>query len=348
MKWFSFLLQVLDGDVNMTVGTYALTLDRVKLMAFSHSYAHDEIVFAFANTKTSQLWKLMAPFQAYVWISIIIVLIISILILLSTKKLPTRNRHFIIGGRLNRTPILNMFNVLLGNPISNPIMNHIRYFGVFARTLTILWIFFCLIVRNSYQGSLYKYLQSQRIDSPYDTVDKVRASDVKINILFTSTSLLPLGYDKERITKTNFAPYTSLKMLVNSDNDEVVFTNKFIVQYFILMNEALDQIGYTHDTVVPITPAFLFPKQSIFAPMFNQKIRACEEAGLINFWIRHFKSLKKQKNGTEEHRKLEIADILALIQVCSGLYLLSSFVIVLELLSQSYKRIKKFLDFLIY
>lgn len=182
----------------MTIGTYALTMDRVNVMAYSQSYMKHAFIFAYAESTqlVTPLARLMAPFQGYVWLSIALLLAISVLVILLTKNLPKSQRHFIIGGRMNRTPILNMINAIIGNVISNPRMSHKMYFGTFARTLLILWIFLWLIIRNSYQGSMYEYLQSQRAQSPYDTVEKVRTSNVKINIISTAIELVPEGFKR--------------------------------------------------------------------------------------------------------------------------------------------------------
>lgn len=107
-------------------------------------------------------------------------LLLSSFIILLTKKLSRPLRHFLIGGQLNRTPILNLWTSVLGNSISNPQMSNRRNFGTFARTLIILWIFLWLIVRNSYQGALYTYLQANRVSSPYNTINKIQKSDCKI------------------------------------------------------------------------------------------------------------------------------------------------------------------------
>lgn len=178
----------------MTIGIYTPSLERLPLMASTHSYMQTAFVFAFIrNTKTS-VSRLLEPFQRSVWMSIALLLAISIAIIFITKKLSRRKRHYIIGGHMNRTPILNLINVLIGNVIPNRIMRG-NDFTVFARTLTILWIFFWLIIRNAYQGSLYESLQSQRVNSPFDTVEKVRMSNAKINIISTAVSLIPDGFN---------------------------------------------------------------------------------------------------------------------------------------------------------
>lgn len=71
-------------------------------------------------------------------------------------------------------------NLVLGNPISSPHITSTQYFGTFARTLMLLWIILWLVLRNSYQGALYNYLQSHRLSSSFDTIEKIQASNCKI------------------------------------------------------------------------------------------------------------------------------------------------------------------------
>lgn len=199
-KKFKFeSIQVVDGDANMTIAANAFTAERVSFMSHTKSYTENALVFAFTRSEilSTSLWRLMAPFQILVWISVFLLIAISMFLILLSKKLPSRQRHFIIGGRLNRTPIINLINVMIGNVIPNVRMAR-GHFGVFARSLTILWIFFWLIVRNSYQGALYGFFQTQRNNSPYDTVEKVRNSDVKINFIGPSWPLMPQGFNKKR------------------------------------------------------------------------------------------------------------------------------------------------------
>lgn len=140
----------------------------------------------------------MGPFKSYVWISIAVLLSVSIFVILLTRKLSTRQRHFIIGGRMNRTPIMNMLNVLIGNAIANRNINYGTYIGVFARSLFLLWIFFWLVVRNSYQGSMFDFLQNQREVSIYDTTEKVRLSNVHIYVARSGITFIPDGFDRAR------------------------------------------------------------------------------------------------------------------------------------------------------
>lgn len=191
---------VIDGVANMTVGTYAFSIERVNVMSYSKSYTQNSLIFAFKQNAqlATPIARLMSPFQAFVWLSIAFLLTVSILVILLTKKLSMQHRHFMIGGRMNRTPILNMINIVIGNVVSNPRMTQGRYFGVFARTLCILWLFFWLVLRNSYQSSLYETLRSHRVDSSFDTIEKVRMANAKIYMTSTAANLLPEGFNSAR------------------------------------------------------------------------------------------------------------------------------------------------------
>lgn len=225
---------VVDGDANMTIGTYALSLERVSVMSYSKSYSENKFILAYKESSqlATPLARLMSPFESYVWISIAFLLMISILVILLTKKLPLRQRHFIIGGKLNRTPILNMINTLIGNAVSNPRMTQRQYFSIFARTLCILWLFFWVVVRNSYVGSLYGTLQNQQVASPYDTVEKVRMSKAKIYITGTATNLLE-GFDDKRWIFHGFFFFFDIQL------KKMKFSMKIRIHFFSFKTDSL-------------------------------------------------------------------------------------------------------------
>lgn len=150
------------------------------------NWAFEITVFNFIAVD-SPFTRLTAPFPLEIWLMIGGTLAAAIAMILLTKTLSRKWRHFYIGGRLNRTPILNMWMTVLGSPVCNPRMTNRRSFGTFARTLLMLWILLWFVLRNSYQGSLYNFLQRHRFSSVYDTIEKIYEADCKILIpLFTS------------------------------------------------------------------------------------------------------------------------------------------------------------------
>lgn len=172
----------MNGDVNVSIGGYGLNVPRSNIFLCTNPYLQASIGFAYKEIDAYlPFTRLTAPLTIQVWMLILTLLIISIAIILLTKKLTRRWRHFIVGGRKNRTPILNMWATVLGIPIPNSqISNGGQFFGIFARTLALLWIILWFVIRNSYQASLYTYLQSHRVSTAYDTIEKIRTSNCKI------------------------------------------------------------------------------------------------------------------------------------------------------------------------
>lgn len=143
---------------------------------------------------STALERLLAPFSPILWHSIGVCIGLAMIIISFTKKLTRRRRHFIIGGYLNSTPILNMWNVFLGGSIGNPRFGRARYLSTFARSLLVIWLISCLVLRGSYQGALYDFLQRERLSSPYDTTTKINESDCNLIVMSTATSSLDKFY----------------------------------------------------------------------------------------------------------------------------------------------------------
>lgn len=61
-----------------------------------------------------------------------------------------------LAGHHNNTPFLNVISVLFGGGVTAlPKRN-------FARTMLIIWILGCIVVRSAFQGSLFEYIQKPR------------------------------------------------------------------------------------------------------------------------------------------------------------------------------------------
>lgn len=167
--------------MNLTTGGFGASVILSKFFSLSFPYIQSSLGFAFReNEIDSPLERFMAPFETDIWYIIGGILIISIVLILLTKKLSRQWRHFIIGGRRNRAPITNMWNTVLGGPIINRRMKNLKSFGTFARTLLLLWIMLWFVIRQGYQGTLYKFLQRHQYSTAYNTIDKITKSDCKV------------------------------------------------------------------------------------------------------------------------------------------------------------------------
>lgn len=176
-------------------------------MVASQSYFQVGLAFAILPSEdiSTPMEKLLAPFTTHLWESTVLCVTLAVIVILITKTMSRRWRHFVIGGRVNRTPILNMWNSFLGGGIGNPIFSMARYLSTFARTLLLIWSTGCLVLRGSYQGALYDFMQREEFSSPLDTISKINDSDCNLIVMSTATSSLDRFYfDRSRYTSIRY------------------------------------------------------------------------------------------------------------------------------------------------
>lgn len=143
--------------VNFTMFAAVNTVERSTEFTSSFPYAYASVVFIIPHGPPyTPLEKLALPFEKTVWcfVGICTGMAFTIISYLSgwcSKKC----RNFVFGLN-NRTPFLNYINVMLGGSItSEPVHN-------FARTIFSIWLVGSLVLRSSYQGALFRFIQSQR------------------------------------------------------------------------------------------------------------------------------------------------------------------------------------------
>lgn len=170
------------GDINITSGCLLLTASRLEVLTASDAYVQTKVGLAFKerDVRIFLINRLFSPFRSLVWIIISILLLISIFVILMTRKLSQKWRHFYIGGRLNRSPILNMWHLMLGGSIQNRHIANGQNFSNFSRTLTFLWILLWFVLRCWYEGTLYFDLQRREVISSCDTVKKIETNNCMV------------------------------------------------------------------------------------------------------------------------------------------------------------------------
>lgn len=144
---------VMTGKVNLTIGYYTSSPLRNTMMAASSVHYTSNLVWVVPpGRQLTSIEKLLKPFGPYLWKAVIIVFIISFLMVAVIGWFTITIQNFVFGRNI-RTPSLNIINVFFGGSlVQTPTRN-------FARTLLCIFMIYCLIIRSSYQGALYKYMQ---------------------------------------------------------------------------------------------------------------------------------------------------------------------------------------------
>lgn len=156
---------VMTGKVNLTIGYYTSSPLRNTMMSASSVHYTSNLVWVVPpGRQLTSIEKLLKPFSPYLWNAVIIVFIISFSMVSVIGWFTITIQNFVFGRNI-RTPSLNIINVFFGGSVvKTPTRN-------FARTLLCFFMIYCLIIRSSYQGALFKYIQ---MDSRTPVKENVR------------------------------------------------------------------------------------------------------------------------------------------------------------------------------
>jgi ABC-type amino acid transport substrate-binding protein len=155
------MAKVINKEVDLTIGKFAITERRMKFMSATFSYYSSPLIVMVPRGKdVTPIERLMKPFQDAVWIWVVLVFAVAFLVIGFLKiKCDEAQRDFVFGKR-NREPTLNLFTSFIGGSLAKlPTRN-------FARTLLCMFLLYSLIVRNSYTGALFNFIKTSNVRRP--------------------------------------------------------------------------------------------------------------------------------------------------------------------------------------
>lgn len=159
------LSEAYRGHTDISIGNFGLTLTRTNLIDNSVPYYSFPIVFVISpGRKLTELEKLLMPFSLMVWILLAATIFLA-LVLIALLNFSKRNtRNFIYGFGVQH-PVTNLLIAILGGSQTKlPQRN-------FSRFLLMMFLIFCLVMRNAYQGALFKFLQSDNRHKNVQTIN---------------------------------------------------------------------------------------------------------------------------------------------------------------------------------
>lgn len=162
---------ILSGKVNMSLGHFMQTAARNSLMKGSMSYHIVKYAWIVPpGQEYSEFEKLVMPFGYVIWLCVAIVYILAALIILIVNQQAKEFRDFVYG-RNNKSPGLNIVNITFGGSLNKiPTRN-------FARFLMMLFIIYCYILRNAYQGGMLNFLRKNMSHPKFSNFDELYKSN---------------------------------------------------------------------------------------------------------------------------------------------------------------------------
>lgn len=184
------LKYLVDGNADLSITNWWLKTDRLKFFDSSTSYASDSINLLVPPGKDITAFeKLFFPFKTSLWILISLCFVVGFLVIFITKRHTKFVQNFVFGNDV-KNHYLNLFIGFIGGAqIVLPRRN-------FARFLLMTFLLYSLVIRTLYQGSFYKFSQSNKHHKRVQSIEEMVKQDFKFYVfsgvedLFKSTEAI--------------------------------------------------------------------------------------------------------------------------------------------------------------
>lgn len=145
----------INGDVDSSLRSWSLQLDRRKFLSETISYFSDTLMIIMPPPMPlNPLLKFIRPLKLEVWGAIGAIVLIACVVIWMSKLIPKNYYQRIIGKEM-RDKFLNILIGFIGSSQNTlPEKN-------FPRFLLMKFLIFCLIVRSLYLGSLFGMLKTE-------------------------------------------------------------------------------------------------------------------------------------------------------------------------------------------
>lgn len=325
-----------EGKANLSLGTFGQAFDRLQVMDMSFSYYQTPLVFTVPPGRSyTPFEKLFQPFKYIIWSLLAVIFILGYFAMVFVK------REF---GDLffasNNRPYLNMMNILFGGTVHNlPIK-------FMLRIIVLIWIMCAMVLRNSYQGKLFTFLQlPKKLSRPFEIQQIV---DDNLTIMLTKSSFHFFDGLPELQHNIQFQNNLTLPF---DEMDKPEFKN-----IYLRTKASIAFHNRVHSKSITISDYSLFMfsiaiftrKHSYLTHTIDNEILKYLANGIFDVWASKFvdiKYLTPQQIG-KRPQKLTMNELSGGYQIFILFLILSFFVFLLELLSTKIMFLRKFLNLL--
>uniref|UniRef100_A0A182W4C0 Ionotropic glutamate receptor L-glutamate and glycine-binding domain-containing protein n=1 Tax=Anopheles minimus TaxID=112268 RepID=A0A182W4C0_9DIPT len=328
---------VVTERVNLTLGRFAIRGDRNLVMKSSRSYYTVRMIFAVpVGREYTSFEKLFRPFARSTWILVTLYLLAALLVIY-TIQLSRRPyvRDFVYGRGIS-TPILNLLSILFGGALQQlPVRN-------FARTLLFLWMYYCLVVRTCYQGSLFEYLQEHKNVSPPQTVNAMVEENYRFYSLYGSSLYLQqMATILSRITwledEDASVERHLARLSILQEPDTALFTDIERVAYYNRFHARDGPVYVANVVLVRLPIGMYYPKKSCLANQFDRELDSLLTSGYVSYRLGRYVDYDAFKPPTAYHHAptpLTIDHLVGCFETLLGLLLVATGLFLVELLSR--------------
>jgi hypothetical protein len=270
---------IIKGEADFTIGKFALTSLRNVYMTPSMSYYSSPLIIVVPHGEPfTSLEKLTKPFRETIWTLVMAILLIALSAIAILKwKFNGIVQNFVFGER-NASPYLNTLSVTLGGSLTQ------LPSGNFARTILCIFMLYCLIVRNSYTGALYRFIRTDSLRKPtVDSIDEMVEKDFKFYMIPQAaefTTDIPKLYTRRQVINPSDVQSIRAKMTQPSFKGGMLSSLEQIV-YFNMINRKHFTVNVCKERLFTFQYSIYFHKKSFLVHNFDLEILDYQANGLI-------------------------------------------------------------------
>ncbi|CAD7090650.1 unnamed protein product [Hermetia illucens] len=330
-----------EGDGNFTICGYAYTDYRSTFLTASRYYYYTSIVIVKPGQPLyTTLERLFFPFDYIVWWCLGSIFLASYVLSGVLKVFNEKYLDFLVGVG-NDSPILQMFATAIGE---NATILPKRNFG---RTILSIWLLANIIVRSSYQGLLFGFLQKTQykkipltLDGLLDEGYKIYAPRSFISI-FEAVGIPP---EKCETIKLPIEPY--FRRTQDPQCKRTLITTNFQIIIYNSENWSRPALDLLPQRVFQLPMVILYKKNSYLKAPFDRTLQKLIGSGLIDHWA----SLYMNRTASNDElisdpKAITVQDFLGTFMLCGILLVVALFVLIMELVASNWVRLQKIIDF---
>ncbi|XP_053681585.1 uncharacterized protein LOC128732362 [Sabethes cyaneus] len=268
---------VLEGVADMMIGGIIPYPELIKFTSASSPYWQTQFAFFVLQELAtfSSLEQLLKPFVTTVWILLLITVVITSGVIICL------NRSSV--GYFNH-PLLGLFRVIIGDPL--PALPKGRFFC----SLLFLWLYYALIIRESYKSFMIGHLTERAPLTDVSSLDAMMAAGYRLGV---TKNLIHLLFSDSFLYEDSFLIYGS--DVYREGFDRVLKTQKRVAviklpEEIVDFNrqQPTDSLNYRicDEKLLSFHFSVYFQKSSPLVSAFSSWIERIVEAGFAEKWRR--------------------------------------------------------------
>ncbi|KAG5681328.1 hypothetical protein PVAND_010775 [Polypedilum vanderplanki] len=331
------LKELVEKRAEIGIGNYFLRESRTKIVDYSTAYFNIPIVLVIPPaTKLSPFEKLLRPFEIIIWILLFITFSIGLLVIFMINYKIKKIKNFVFGRKVN-TPTLNMFIAIFGQ--QQTILPGRNY----ARFILMMFLIFCLVNRNVYQGALYIFLQSDGRHKDIKSIDEMIEKDFKF---YVYESYIDFVHNSSEIYKRKIIIRNESELPFSKEVDENLKAAFMTPQTNVINRNQMNQGKFSLkvcDEQVSVINIVMFFTRSFFLKLtIDEKLHYFDANGLLTYWINKHadKRYLNVKDADTGPKILLVEHLFGVFNIMLIGYAIATIIFILELTVFKIKEIK--------